>query len=144
MTAAPARKTDPEVAESPMKAILLPTMSDVCALESGARPHNMLEREFESKAELDAYRDGLDAIEDEESDVERLAVHDRTVKLCIDGEHSTRTFDSPAAARAYAQGVEDAEGFRAPLLITEDDPRFQNVQSFVAASQSTSRPGRNG
>lgn len=122
-----------------MKVFLLPTQEDVAAFWSERLPGNVLVRDFADEAELEAYRAGMDVIEDELDEISGLVAIDCKVTFsrisCLnpdEEEENEVTLDTPGEAAAYRLGVEDAEGWRAPLVLTPDDPGYEILQRLIS------------
>lgn len=118
---------------------VLPTQYDVIDFRLGNRPANILVRDFETAAELEAYRDGIDAIGDEDDRIENLALSGSKVSYTRRPEDPDAAaeevgveFGTPGEAEAFRRGIGDAEGCVAPLIIDETDDRFEQLQDWTA------------
>jgi hypothetical protein len=125
-----------------VRIFLLPTQYDIIDFRQGNRPENLLVRDFASPAELEAYRDGIDAIVDEGDQVENLVVTGAKVSYTrrLDDpdavpEAVEKEFPSAAEAEAYGKGVGDAEGCVAPLLVDDTDDRFEELLEWVVPDE---------
>lgn len=126
-----------------IRIFVLPTQYDIIDFRLGQRPANLLVRDFESMAEARAYQDGVDATGDEYDRIENLEVLGSTVIFtrCTNdpdtdpvANKAEAKFSTPAEAAAYCRGIEDGEGFAAPLLIDDTDDRFEQLQAWSAAA----------
>lgn len=122
---------------------LLRTQADIIDFRLGHRPADILVRDFATAAELAAYEDGVDAVADQYDRIEGLTVSGTTVtytRRSDDPEAETVTaaaevkFGTAAEAQAYCRGLEDAEGYAAPLLIDDTDERFEQLLAWAAAT----------
>ncbi|HBO6962534.1 TPA: hypothetical protein L4936_001140 [Pseudomonas aeruginosa] len=126
-----------------IQVLVLPAQEDIATFQQGRKPLNILLREFENSLEVDAYRDGHDAIEDLHIAVEELVVVGSKVTYNLvdsesDGDESTPhevTYSTPAQAEAFRLGIEDAEGFVSCLVLTEDDDGFYRLKSYFLEQQ---------
>ncbi|MBS1189074.1 MAG: hypothetical protein H6R10_866 [Rhodocyclaceae bacterium] len=125
-----------------VRIFLLPTQGDIIDFRLGHRPANLLVRDFETEAELEAYRDGIDSVRDAYDRIENLKVVGNTVaytRRCEDPDAdavATDTevaFGTPAEAEAYRRGIADAEGLAAPLVVDDSDDRFEELLAWTAA-----------
>lgn len=122
---------------------LLRTQSDIIDFRLGHRPADILVRNFATDAELGAYEDGIDAVADQYDRIEGLTVAGTTVsytRRSDDPEAETFTaavevtLGTAAEAEAYRLGLQDAEGYAAPLLIDDTDDRFEQLLAWSAAT----------
>lgn len=122
-----------------IRIFILPTQGDIIDFRLGNRPENILVRDFETRAELQAYQDGLDAISDAYDQIEGLQLAgSKLTYTCrsddpdADAIANAREmeFATPAEAEACRQGIQDAEGFAAPLLIDDTDDRFEQLLAW--------------
>ncbi|MGE5621446.1 MAG: hypothetical protein ACM3VY_00315 [Candidatus Bathyarchaeota archaeon] len=128
------------------RVVLLRTQSDIIDFRLGHRPADILVRDFATTAEQGAYEDGIDAVADQYDRVEGLTVAGATVtytRRSEDPEAETVTtavqvkFGTAAEAEAYRQGLQDAEGYAAPLLIDDTDDRFEQLLAWSGADGCT-------
>jgi hypothetical protein len=128
------------------RVVLLPAQEDQVAFQQGRMPGNHFEHSFETEGELKAYLEGVEAIEDEQDIISGIEVVGSKVTIQREGEDDEDvdvdevTFETPAEAVAFQLGVEDAEGFRAPQAITEDDPMFGKFTELAAKVTSYAAP----
>lgn len=124
---------------------VLPTQYDIIDFRQGRRPENILVRDFAGQPEALAYEDGIDAISDQYDRIRDLAVDGGKVvyNRCSEDPESetvvrqeTAAFATAGEAAAYCQGMADAEGLAAPLLIDDSDERFGQLQAWVAAGEA--------
>lgn len=119
---------------------VLPTQEDVAKFLSGGDPLNCLVREFSTDAELAAYKDGLDAIEDEFDEIDGLNVVGCAVTFTRptdeeeDADITKIVFATETEALACRAGIDDAEGFHSPYVVEEGDDGYERL-----AEQSKSR-----
>jgi hypothetical protein len=118
---------------------LLPTQEDIAEMEAGRYPANVLLREFDTAQELVAYAEGVGAIEDENDELEEMERQGKAVLIGRNGSVERYDFGTEAQAEAFRRGVDDAEGFRSPLLIGRDDPRFVELFRFDSISLPSPR-----
>jgi hypothetical protein len=118
------------MSEAEHAVFVLPTQEDVASMNAGKRPGNVLWREFDTAAELKAYADGIDAIEDEFDTPDEISVKGRSVVLVRDGAVMTVQLDDAASAVAFRQGAEDSEGFRSPRVVGRDDDWFAKLSDL--------------
>lgn len=118
---------------------LLPTQYDIIDFRLGNRPENIIVRDFATAAEVQAYRDGIDAIGDEGDRIEDLRVAGSKIAYTrrpddpeAEAEKTEVEFGTPAEAEAYRRGLEDAEGCLAPLLVDDTDDRFEQLLEWTA------------
>lgn len=120
-----------------IRVLVLLTVADQASFMAGRKPNNIIEHAFESLAQVNAYRDGIDAIADESDEVGEILVVESSVLYEIDGQREEVTFSTTDQASAFQQGLEDAEGFASPLIVTEDDDNFDKLAALLAQRDST-------
>ncbi len=123
-----------------LRVFVLPTQYDIIDFRFGRRPENILVRDFADAKALAAYQEGLDAIGDPYERVEALSREGQTVHYTLrkedpESETVVRTaeasFASPGEADAYCQGLSDAEGYAAPLLVDDTDERHAQLAAWA-------------
>lgn len=127
------------------KIFVLPTQEDVATFQSGKKPENVLVREFNTEAELGAYKQGVDVIEDEFDELDGLNVVG--AKVCFtrptdeneDADIEEMIFSTCAEAEACRQGIDDSEGFKSPMVIEESDDEFSVLAALMAQKPKTQR-----
>lgn len=131
-----------------IRIFVLPTQYDIIDFRLGNRPENIMVRDFDTQAEFRAYENGIEAVSDEYERIEGLHVAGTKVsyvRRTDDPEADAGMaktvelqFRTPAEAEAYRKGVEDSEGFAAPLLVDDTDDRFDQLLAwgFVTAPAS--------
>lgn len=122
---------------------VLPTQNDIIDFRLGFRPANILVRDFASEAEMQAYQEGIAACGDEYERIDNLQVVGATLTYtrrsddpeieAVAGAAAVE-FATPAEAEAFRQGLSDAEGLAAPLLIDATDDRFELLLEWTAES----------
>lgn len=119
---------------------ILPTQYDIIDFRLGNRPENILVRDFKTGAELQAYRDGIDAIGDADDSIENLDVTGSKVTYTRRPEDPDAVadlaeveFETAAEAQAFRKGINDAEGCVAPLIIDDTDDRFEQLLAWSTA-----------
>ena len=126
-----------------IRIFVLPTQYDIIDFRQGRRPENIIVRDFDSAAEVQAYEDGINAIDDQYDRIQDLKVIGSKVihshrSEDPDADSVTRKaekeFATAAEAAAYSKGLDDAEGCAAPLLIDADDDRFEQLQAWSATN----------
>ncbi|MGE5469773.1 MAG: hypothetical protein ACM3X0_03130 [Bacteroidota bacterium] len=126
-----------------IRIFVLPTQYDIIDFRQGRRPENILVRDFAGAIELQAYENGIDAILDQYDRIEDLAVSGLKVVYTRRSEdpeaeavaHAVEIeFATPAELAAYCKGLEDAEGYAAPLLVDDADDRCDQLLAWSAAS----------
>lgn len=122
---------------------VLQTQYDIIDFRLGHRPANFLVRDFTTKAELEAYCDGIESLGDEYDRIEDIKVLGSKVIYTHRSEDpdadvvvntAEAAFETPSEAEAYCQGIQDAEGFAAPLVIDDTDDRFEQLLAWSADS----------
>lgn len=119
-----------------MKCFMLPAQEDQANFCEGREPENILFREFENEKVYAAYLNGVDAIEDEEDEIIELnvigskVVYQRESGLDDDADVEEVFFGTPAEAEAFRLGIDDAEGFRNPIVYGEDEPEFARLREI--------------
>lgn len=125
-----------------IRVFVLPTQYDIIDFRQGNRPENILARVFETGPELLAYEDGIAAISDEYDRIEGLKVTGSLVGYrrrsedpeIEDTPHAMEAeFKTPAEALAYCKGLEDAEGFAAPLVVDDSYDGFEQLIAWSGA-----------
>lgn len=127
------------------KIFVLPTQEDVSGFQAGNNPENIVVREFITEAELDAYKQGIDIIEDEFDELEGLNVVG--TKVCFtrstdevdDADIEEMIFSTAAEAEACRQGIDDSEGFRCPMIIEESDAEFSALVALLGQDHGSRR-----
>lgn len=128
-----------------VRLFILPTQYDIIDFRLGNRPENIIVRDFAGEAEVEAYRDGIEAVGDEYGRIEGLAPAENVVSytLCSEDPESeahakavAREFATPAEAAAFCRGIADAEGLMAPLLVDDTDDRFELLLEWTAGPQA--------
>ena len=123
-----------------IRIFLLPTQYEIIDFRQGKRPENILVRVFQTRPEVLAYEEGIAAIGDEYDRIDELGTNGAVVCYKrrsedpeIDGPvHGVAvTFNTPAEALAYCKGLEDAEGFAAPLIV---DDSYEGFEQLIAWS----------
>lgn len=115
---------------------VLPAQEDIAASQEGKRPTNLLVRHFATEAELTAYKAGLDCIENEFDEIDGLNVvgskvsFTRGTKEENDADVSELVFSTVAEAQAFHQGIGDAEGMHAPLVIEPEDEGYAQLAAY--------------
>lgn len=121
---------------------VLPAQEDIAKFSQGLKPENIIDRPFNTHAELLAYSEAPDVYEGFEDALHGVIIDGPHVTYSIsrDGEEAvpqTRSFDSKPEAKAFALGIEDLEGFKAPMLFTADDGAdFERLKSYLIADKS--------
>lgn len=119
-----------------IRIFVLPTQYDIIDFRQGNRPENILVRAFQTRPEVLAYEDGIAAIGDEYDRIDELRTNGCVVSYRrrsedpeIDGTaHAVEaSFKTPAEALAYCKGLEDAEGFAAPLIVDDSYEGFEQL-----------------
>jgi hypothetical protein len=119
-----------------MRIFLLPTQYDIIDFRQGKRPENILVRDFPTRPEVLAYEEGIAAIGDEYDRIDELRTSGAVVCYTRRSEdpeidspvHGVAvTFNTPAEALAYCKGLEDAEGFAAPLVVDDSYEGFEQL-----------------
>ncbi|WP_296277285.1 hypothetical protein [Pseudomonas sp. UBA7530] len=92
---------------SPFQVLVILTQEDIATFRMGKKPHNVIESDFATQAELDAYVSGFDVYDDAEVGLEELNVIGSKVTFnVIEGnsviEHHCEEFSTPAEAEAVA------------------------------------------
>lgn len=122
-----------------IRVCILPTQYDIIDFRQGRRPENILVREFASAAEVQAYEDGIDAIDDQYDRLEEIRVvgskvihSHRSEDPEIEGllRVAEQAFATPAEAAAFCLGIADADGYAAPLLVDDTDERFAQLLAW--------------
>ena len=129
-----------------IRVFVLPTQYDIIDFRQGNRPENILARIFETGPELQAYEDGIAAISDEYDRIEDLKASGGLVSYrrrsedpeIEDTPHAVDAeFKTPAEALAYCKGLEDAEGFAAPLVVDDSYEGFEQLIAWSGAEAPT-------
>lgn len=119
-----------------IRIFVLPTQYDIIDFRQGRRPENILMRDFPTRPELLAYEEGIAAIGDEYDRIDELGTNGAVVcykRRSEDPEidspvHGVAvTFTTPAEALAYCKGLEDAEGFAAPLIVDDSYEGYEQL-----------------
>lgn len=117
---------------------VLPAQEDIAAFQAGKKPNNLLVRQFANEAELSAYKQGLESIEDECDEIDGLSVVGCTVSFTRetdendDADITEFVFATTAEAIACREGVSDAEGMHAPLVVEPDDTGYARLAGYEA------------
>lgn len=119
---------------------VLPTQEDIARFEMGQKPGNVLWREFETVAELQAYEAGVEHIEDEFDEIDGIERDGLWVAVTRSEGVDRFDFVTEAAAEAFMQGVTDAEGFQAPKLVGRYDAGFLRLADLGYAPSGGPRP----
>ena len=119
---------------------VLPAQEDITSFHAGKSPTNLLVRHFANEAELDAYKNGMECLEDQFDEIDELNVVGNKVSFIRptddeddDADVTELVFSSPAEAQACREGIEDAEGMQAPLIVESDDPGYDRLAACEAA-----------
>ncbi len=141
---------------SKIKVYVLPAQEDIANFEAGQRPTNLLVRDFANEAELVAYKDGLDCIEDEFDEIDGLNVVGCKVSFTRetdpddDADIVELIFDTEGEAQSCHEGIGDAEGMHAPLVVEPEDDGYEKLAAYEAEgpevatqdAQATFSPGQ--
>jgi hypothetical protein len=124
----------------PFQVLVLLTQEDIAIFRAGKKPLNILDSSFATQAELEAYVSAFDVYDDAEVGVDKVVVVGSKVTFdVIEGgftDHHGQEFDTPAEAQAFRQGLEDAEGYEAPMVLTQDQDAFEQLKAMVEESSS--------
>ena len=133
MKSKPIIGTDPTLKPlSDVTVFILFAQEDIAAFHDGMTPEQAVARTFSSAVELTAYKEGIDAIEDEATVVEGLVLQGCSVAMTLDSDDEVVTdFKSQSEAQAFLQGVTDAEGWSNPLIVEPEDEGYDRLTAFA-------------
>lgn len=121
-----------------VKVIVLPSQEDIARIHAGRRPRLVLERAFETPAELAAYKAGISRVADEFDAIGEITVAGCKVTLSRQplapkgrGEEDLM-FKSPAEACAFSEAFGDSERFESPIALDENDRDYRRVTTLLA------------
>lgn len=116
-------------------------MEDLVALRSNGNP-NFQARAFSSKEELGAYKCGYHLLEDPREKVEGLRIEGSKAHYTLRDGVGVQSrplevdFGTPGAAKAFSQGISDANASKHNLLIGAGDPSFDYLVALQAAAEA--------
>ncbi|MBS4049335.1 MAG: hypothetical protein KG075_23520 [Alphaproteobacteria bacterium] len=121
--------------------IVLPTQEDQMRASNGRAPENSLMFEFATLKEVEAFNDGIGAVNDA-VEYEILKETKKKLILEIAGDEIDIPFNTEAEKNAFMKGLETGDGWNSPGVYWADNDaeEFARIMALVSKAEETPAP----